>query len=170
MLAKAFGARVIATVGVDEKAKACVRLGADRRRSTIADEDFVAATLAATGGKGADVILDMVGGDYVARNYAAAAVDGRIVQIAFLHGRKVELDLHAADDEAARPHRLDAAAALGRREGGDRRRAARKGLAAARRRAAASRSSIRPFRSPRPPKAHARMESSAHVGKIVLTI
>ena len=92
-LAKAFEARVATTVGSTEKAKACVRLGADLA-IVYSEEDFVVATLAATGGKGADVILDMVGGDYVARNYAAASVDGRIVQIAFLHGRKVELDLH----------------------------------------------------------------------------
>jgi NADPH:quinone reductase len=91
-LAKAFEARVLTTVGSPEKAKACLRLGADLA-IVYSEEDFVAATLAATGGKGADVILDMVGGDYVARNYAAAAVDGRIVQIAFLRGRKVELDL-----------------------------------------------------------------------------
>ena len=93
-LAKAFGARVLTTVGSTEKAKACVRLGADLA-IVYSEEDFVVATLAATGGKGADVILDMVGGDYVARNYAAAALDGRIVQIAFLRGRKVELDLQA---------------------------------------------------------------------------
>ena len=91
-LAKAFEARVLTTVGSTEKAKACLRLGADLA-IVYAEEDFVVATLAATGGKGADVILDMVGGDYVARNYAAAAVDGRIVQIAFLRGRKVEVDL-----------------------------------------------------------------------------
>jgi len=93
-LAKAFEARVATTVGSTEKAKACVRLGADLA-IVYSEEDFVVATLAATGGKGADVILDMVGGDYVARNYAASSVDGRIVQIAFLHGRKVELDLQA---------------------------------------------------------------------------
>jgi len=93
-LAKAFEARVFTTVGSTDKAKACLRLGADLA-IVYNDEDFVVATLAATGGKGADVILDMVGGDYVARNYAAAAVDGRIVQIAFLRGRKVELDLQA---------------------------------------------------------------------------
>jgi NADPH2:quinone reductase len=91
-LAKAFEARVLTTVGSTTKAKACLRLGADLA-IVYAEEDFVVATLAATGGKGADVILDMVGGDYVVRNYAAAAVDGRIVQIAFLRGRKVEVDL-----------------------------------------------------------------------------
>ena len=56
-------------------------------------DDFVAETLRLTGGRGADVILDMVGGDYVERNYAAAALDGRIVQIAFLKGQKATVDL-----------------------------------------------------------------------------
>ena len=93
-LAKAFEARVLTTVGAVDKAKACLRLGADLA-IVYHDEDFVVATLAATGGKGADVILDMVGGDYVARNYAAAAEGGRIVQIAFLRGGKPQIDLHA---------------------------------------------------------------------------
>ncbi len=92
-LAKAFGARVVATAGSDEKVRACVALGADLAIN-YRTEDFVLATLAATDGKGADVILDMVGGDYVARNHAAAALDGRIVQIAFLRGQKAEIDLH----------------------------------------------------------------------------
>jgi NADPH2:quinone reductase len=91
-LAKALESRVLTTVGSTAKAKACLRLGADLA-IVYSEEDFVVAALAATGGRGADVILDMVGGDYVARNYAAAAVDGRIVQIAFLRGRKVEIDL-----------------------------------------------------------------------------
>ena len=83
---------MIATAGSDEKAAACERLGADVGVNYRSD-DFVARTLAATGGRGANVILDMVGGDYVARNYAAAAMDGRIVQIAFLRGPKAEVDL-----------------------------------------------------------------------------
>jgi len=91
-LAKAFGATVIATAGADDKVAECVKLGADVGIN-YRTEDFVEKTLAATGGKGANVILDMVGGDYVARNYAAAAMDGRIVQIAFLRGRKAEIDL-----------------------------------------------------------------------------
>ena len=91
-LAKAFGARVVATAGSDEKVRACVALGADLAIN-YRTEDFVLATLAATDGKGADVVLDMVGGDYVARNHAAAALDGRIVQIAFLRGQKAEIDL-----------------------------------------------------------------------------
>ena len=91
-LAKAFGARVIATAGSDEKAAQCERLGADLGVNYRKD-DFVALTLRATGGRGADVILDMVGGDYVERNYQAAALDGRIVQISFLKGPKAVIDL-----------------------------------------------------------------------------
>ena len=92
ILATAFGSRVLVTVGSDDKAKACLGFGADVAIN-YRNADFVAATKAATDGQGADVILDMVGGDYTPRNYAAARIDGRIVQIAFLHGPKVELDL-----------------------------------------------------------------------------
>src|SRR5262249_51240174 len=81
-LAKQFGAHVIATAGSAEKCAACRKLGADLAID-YKTEDFVAAVKEATGGKGAEVILDMVGGDYVERNYEAAAVEGRVVQIAF---------------------------------------------------------------------------------------
>src|SRR5207248_210787 len=83
MMAKALGSKVIVTVGSKDKADACLKLGADHAVNYKA-EDFVEATRKATGGIGANVILDMVGGDYIDRNYDAAAVDGRIVQIAFL--------------------------------------------------------------------------------------
>jgi NADPH2:quinone reductase len=86
-LAKALGARVITTAGSDEKCAACRKLGAEVAIN-YKTEDFVAACKAATGGAGADDILDMVGGDYIARNYEAAAVEGRIVQIAFQGGPK----------------------------------------------------------------------------------
>src|SRR5262249_33240098 len=86
-LAQAFGARVIATAGSAEKCDACRRLGADVAVN-YKSEDFVAAAKAATDGKGADVILDMVGGDYIERNYEAAAVEGRVVQIAFQRSPK----------------------------------------------------------------------------------
>ncbi|KAB0678798.1 NAD(P)H-quinone oxidoreductase [Aureimonas leprariae] len=92
MLGKAFGARVFATAGSPEKCAAMLKLGA-ARAIDYRQEDFVAAVRDATGGKGVDVILDMVGGDYAARNHEAAAMDGRIVQIAFLKGPKVEIDL-----------------------------------------------------------------------------
>ena len=84
-LAKAFGAKVIVTVGSQDKAEACLKLGADRAIN-YKTEDFVEAVKTATNGAGANVILDMVGGDYIDRNYEAAAVEGRIVQIAFLSG------------------------------------------------------------------------------------
>jgi NADPH2:quinone reductase len=90
-LAKAFGARVVATAGSEEKCDACRRLGADVAVNYKA-QDFVAATKAATDGKGADVVLDMVGGDYIERNYEAAAVEGRIVQIAVQSSAKATVD------------------------------------------------------------------------------
>jgi NADPH2:quinone reductase len=90
MLAKAFGAMVIATAGSDEKCKACADLGADHVIN-YRSQDF-AAVMAEKGLK-ADVILDMVGGDYVERNFRVAALHGRIVQIAFQKGSRVEADL-----------------------------------------------------------------------------
>ena len=90
-LAKAFGARVVTTAGSQEKCEACRKLGADVAIN-YKTEDFVAATKAATGDKGAEVIVDMVGGDYIARNYEAAAVEGRIVQIAFQGSPKSTVD------------------------------------------------------------------------------
>jgi len=90
-LAKAFGATVFTTVGNTEKAEACRRLGADLA-IVYREEDFVAAVKRATNGRGVDLILDMVGGDYVPRNMEAAAIDGRIVQIAWLGGSTVTAD------------------------------------------------------------------------------
>jgi len=90
-LAKAFGAKVIVTVGSKEKADACLKLGADRAVNYKTD-DFVTAAKNATDGAGANVILDMVGGDYIERNYDAAAVEGRVVQIAFLGGPKANVN------------------------------------------------------------------------------
>jgi len=90
-LAKAFGATVLATAGSDDKCAACRDLGADHAIN-YRNEDFVAAAKAATGGRGVNVILDMVGGDYINRNYEAAADSGRIVQIAFLNGPKSEVN------------------------------------------------------------------------------
>jgi NADPH2:quinone reductase len=90
-LAKAFGARVIATAGSAGKCDACRELGADLAVN-YREADFVKEVKDFTGGRGADVILDMVGGDYIPRNHEAAAQDGRIVQIAFLKTSKVELN------------------------------------------------------------------------------
>jgi NADPH2:quinone reductase len=168
LLAKAFGAKVIATVGSDEKAAQCRRLGADVAINYRA-EDFVASTKAATGGQGAEVILDMVGGDYVMRNYAAAKVDGRIVQIAYLHGQRVELDLRPLmmkrlthTGSTLRPRSPAEKAVIA-----DALRAKVWALLASGR--------CKPvidsvFPLAEVAKAHARMESSQHVGKIVLTV
>jgi putative PIG3 family NAD(P)H quinone oxidoreductase len=92
ILAKAFGATVIATAGSPEKCEACRKLGADVAID-YNKEDFVAVTKEATDKNGANLILDMIGGDYVDRNFEAAAVDGRIVQIATQKGTKVTADL-----------------------------------------------------------------------------
>lgn len=91
-LAKAFGARVFATAGTPEKCAACQTLGADRALN-YKTEDFVAAIKDATGGQGVDVVLDMVGGDYVGKNIEIARAEGRIVQIAFLRSPKTEVNL-----------------------------------------------------------------------------
>ena len=91
-LGKAFGAKVIATAGSADKCKACIELGADHAVNYKTD-DFVAAVKTATAGKGVDVTLDMVGGDYTERNIIAAAEDGRIVQIATLGGAEVKINI-----------------------------------------------------------------------------
>src|SRR5258708_35129076 len=91
-MVKAFGHTVFATAGSAEKCEACVKLGADRAIN-YKTEDFVAVAKEVTGGKGVDVILDMVGGDYVERELKALADDGRIVIIAFLGGAKATLFL-----------------------------------------------------------------------------
>jgi NADPH:quinone reductase len=91
-LAKAFGAKAIVTVGSQAKADACLKLGADHAIN-YKTQDFVAEVKTITGGKGVELILDMVGGEYVDRNYDAAAVDGRIVQIALLGGGKATINV-----------------------------------------------------------------------------
>lgn len=91
-VAARLGARVFTTEGSAEKCAALVDLGAERAID-YAEEDFVAVVKEATGGKGADVILDIVGGDYVKRNIACLNRDGRLVNIAFRKGSKVEIDL-----------------------------------------------------------------------------
>jgi NADPH2:quinone reductase len=91
-LAKAFGAKVIVTVGSKEKAEACLKLGADHAIN-YKTEDFVAEAKKITAETGPNVILDMVGGTYVERNYEAAAVDGRIVQIAVLGGAQATVNV-----------------------------------------------------------------------------
>ena len=167
-LAKAKGAQVITTAGTAEKCEACRRLGADVAVN-YKEEDFVAATKAATKGRGADVILDMVGGDYIERNYEAAAVEGRVVQIAFAGSPKATVDFRrimlkrlthtgstlrarSIEDKAAIAHAVEQHVLP---------------LIAAGR--------VKPvidstFALDQAALAHARMESSVHIGKIVLTL
>ncbi|MGA8989467.1 MAG: NAD(P)H-quinone oxidoreductase [Rhodoplanes sp.] len=166
-LAKAFGARVITTAGSAEKCAACRALGADLAID-YKSEDFVAATKAATSG-GADVILDMVGGDYIERNYEAAAIEGRIVQIGFQRSPRATVDfrrillkrLHHTGSTLRSRSVADKAAIA---------RAVEEKLwpliAAGRVRPIMDRT----FPLTAAAEAHARMESSAHIGKIVLTI
>jgi len=90
-LAKAFGARVLCTVGNADKVEACLKAGADVAINYRA-QDFVDEALAATAQQGVNIILDMVGGDYMQRNLKAWSVDGRLVQIAFLQPSKTEVD------------------------------------------------------------------------------
>ncbi len=92
-MAKATGNRVFATAGSDAKVAACVRLGAEKAFN-YKTQDWAAELKAATGGKGVNVILDMVGGDYVPKELKALADDGRLVFIAFLRGPKTELDIN----------------------------------------------------------------------------
>ena len=167
-LAKAFGARVIATAGSPDKVAACLKLGTDVAVDYRA-ADFVAETLKATDQKGADVILDMVGGDYVARNYAAAAPRGRIVQIAHLSGAKATVDLRLLMIK----RRIHTGSTLRPRS------AAEKAVIAEALRAKVwpllAEGRCKPvidstFPLAEAAKAHQRMESSAHIGKIVLTV
>ncbi|WP_417597338.1 NAD(P)H-quinone oxidoreductase [Pararhodobacter oceanensis] len=167
-LAKCFGARVIATVGSDEKAEAAARIGADHVVN-YKSQDFVAETLAATGGKGADVVLDMVGAAYMQRNFEAVAVDGRIAQIAFMSGSKVEIDMRpilvkrltlAGSTLRARPVAMKAALAAALEQKVLPLLAARKALPVI-----DSTYSLAQVR-----EAHARMDGGAHIGKIVLTM
>ena len=92
-IAKAMGNRVLATAGSDEKCAACVKLGADKAIN-YRSQDFLAEVLAATDNKGVNVILDMVGGDYVPKELKCLAEEGRLVFIAFLRGPKTELDIN----------------------------------------------------------------------------
>ena len=165
-LAKAFGATVIATAGSNEKCDACRKLGADVAIN-YRTQDFVAAAKEATGGRGVDLIVDMVGGDYVQRNHEAAAVEGRIVQIAFLKTSKVELDLrllmmkrltHTGSTLRARTVQQKAIVARGLEE------KVLPLLADGRCRPVIDST----FPLEEAGKAHARMEEGSHVGKIVL--
>jgi NADPH:quinone reductase len=168
LLARAFGARVLVTAGTPEKCAACVALGAERAID-YKTEDFAAVVAEATGGRGVDVVLDMVGASYLERNLASLATEGRLVVIAVLGGSKAELNLVTVMQK-----RPTVTGSLLRP-----RPVAEKARIAAALRAEVwprlERGEIRPVLHARFPlgeasEAHRLMESSAHVGKIVLTV
>jgi NADPH2:quinone reductase len=167
-MAKAIGNRVFATAGSDEKVAACVRLGAERAIN-YRTQDFEKEILAATGGKGVNVILDMVGGDYVPKELKCLAEDGRLVFIAYLRGPKAEVNIDAVmrrrltiTGSTLRPRPVEFKGAIAKSlrekvwpliESGR----------------------IRPeiyqtFPLEQAAEAHRLMESSQHIGKIVLTL
>jgi putative PIG3 family NAD(P)H quinone oxidoreductase len=167
-LAKAFGSKVIVTVGSKEKAEACVRLGADHALNYKTD-DFVAATKSMTAGSGPNVILDMVGGDYTDRNYDAAATDGRIVQIATLGGPKATVNI--AKLMVKRLHHTGST--LRPRSNADK--AAMVAAIEAKVMPLLREGRVKPlmdstFPLERAADAHRRMETSEHIGKIVLVL
>jgi putative PIG3 family NAD(P)H quinone oxidoreductase len=167
-LAKAFGSKVIVTVGSQDKVDACLKLGADHAIN-YKTEDFVARVKEITDGNGVELILDMVGGDYVDKNYDAAAMDGRIVQIAVLNGMKATVNIskvmrkrlhhtgstlrpRSAADKAAMVRAIEANVLPLLRDG-----------------------KVKPLMDSTFPleeaaDAHRRMESSQHIGKIVLVV
>jgi NADPH:quinone reductase-like Zn-dependent oxidoreductase len=166
-LAHAVGARVFATAGSPEKCAVCTELGAERAID-YKREDFTAIVKEATEGRGVDVILDMVGGPYVEKNLRALAVEGRLVQIAFLQGSKVTLDLvhlmmrrQTITGSTLRPRSVADKAAIAR--------ALREKvwplIEAKRVRPVIDRS----FPLAEAAEAHRLMQSSAHIGKIILT-
>ena len=164
----ALGAKVMVTVGSAEKARKAEALGA-MCAINYAQEDFVEAVRESTGGQGANVILDMVGGDYIDRNLRAAALDGRIVQIAFLTGARVQLDLMplmlkrlTLTGSTLRPRKLEFKARIAKElqqkvwpllEAG-----------------ALKIVIDKTFPLEQAADAHRRMESNAHMGKIVLEV
>ena len=167
MLAKCFGARVITTVGSEEKAAACRKLGADLAIN-YNTQDFVAETKKATDGKGAELIVDMVGGDYIQKNYDAARVDGRIVQIAFLRPPKVLVDFRPIlakrlwhTGSGLRPRPIHEKAAIAR--------AVEENVWPLIASGKVKPLIYKTFPLREAAAAHALMESSQHIGKIVLT-
>jgi len=167
-IARAMGNRVLATAGSDDKCAACVKLGADKAIN-YRTQDFLAEVQAATDGKGVNVILDMVGGDYVPKELKCLADEGRLVFIAFLRGPKTELDINEVmrrrltlTGSTLRPRPVEFKGAV----------------------AASLREHVWPliesgkikpvifktFPLAQASEAHKLMESSQHIGKIVLTV
>ena len=167
-LAHAFGHRVFATAGSAEKCKQCEGLGAERAIN-YRQEDFVAAIKQATGGRGVDVILDMVGGEYVPRELACLADDGRLSLIAFLGGSKTTLDMTdilrrrlTITGSTLRPRPVEFKGAVAR----ELRQKVWPLIESGRIRPVI----YRTFGLEQASEAHALMETSKHVGKILLTV
>ncbi len=167
-LARARGARVFATAGSEAKCAACRELGAELAIN-YREADFVAAVREATGGRGVDVILDMVGGDYLPRDVRALAPDGRLVMIAHQAGPLVELNFAQVmmkrltlTGSTLRPQSVEAKARIA----AELRREVWPLLAAGRIAPVMDRS----FPLEEAAAAHVRLESSAHIGKIVLDV
>lgn len=167
-LARAFGNPVLATAGSDEKCRACEALGATRAVN-YRNEDFVAAAKEVTNGRGVDVILDMVAGDYVPREMQCLADDGRLVIIALLGGAKATVDLNAVlrrrlviTGSTLRPRPIAFKGAIARRL---------RSLVWPLLESGRVKSVLyRTFALAEAAAAHALMESSEHIGKIVLVI
>ena len=167
-MAKATGNVVFATAGSDEKCAACVRLGAEKAFN-YRTQDFAAEVKAATGGKGVNVILDMVGGDYVPRELKSLADDGRLVFIAFLRGPKTELDINelmrrrlTVTGSTLRPRTVEFKGALAR--------SLREKIWPLLEAGRIKPEIYRTFPLAQAAEAHRLMESSQHIGKIVLTL
>ena len=167
-MAKAFGHTVYATAGSADKCAACVRLGADRAIN-YKTEDFVAVLKEATGGRGVNVILDMVGGDYVDRELKSLADDGRIVLIAFLGGMKSTVNLNeilrrrlVLTGSTLRPRPIDFKAAIAKN--------LRDKVWPLLEAKTIKPEIFKTFALADAAEAHTLMESSQHIGKIVLTV
>ena len=167
-MVKAFGHTVFATAGSAEKCEACVKLGADRAIN-YKTEDFVAVAKEVTGGKGVDVVLDMVGGEYVDRELKALADDGRIVIIAFLGGAKATLFLSdilrrrlTVTGSALRPRPVEFKGAIAKN--------LREKVWPLIERGRIKAVVYKTFPLAEAAGAHELMESSRHIGKIVLTV
>jgi NADPH2:quinone reductase len=167
-LARAFGARVFATAGSAEKCAACERLGADLAIN-YRETDFVGAVRARTEGRGVDLILDMVGGEYVARNIEALGVDGRLVQIALIGGAKAAINMApvlqrrlTVTGSTLRPRPVAEKAAIAR--------ALREHVWPLLESGTVAPVIFRTFPLQDAAMAHGVMESSLHIGKLVLVV
>jgi len=167
-MARAMGNRVFATAGSDEKCAACVKLGAEKAIN-YRTQDFAAEVKAATGGKGVNVILDMVGGDYVPKELKCLADEGRLAFIAFLRGPKTELDINelmrrrlTLTGSTLRPRPVEFKGAIAN--------SLRERIWPLIEAGKIKPVLYRTFPLAEASEAHRLMESSQHVGKIVLTV